>query len=55
MHAAVDAQDRCDLSSTSMVPSGIELLTSTGTLSSVRVGAVVPAPTRDTLRVGRPA
>ena len=35
------------LSSTSMVPSVIELLTSTGTLSSVLVGAVVPAPTRD--------
>src|SRR6476646_8077154 len=35
------------LSSTSMVPSVIELLTSTGTLSSVLVGAVVPALTRD--------
>ena len=32
-----------------MVPSVIELLTSTGTLSSVLVGAVVPAPTRDML------
>jgi len=30
-----------------MVPSVIELLTSTGTLSSVLVGAVVPALTRD--------
>ena len=34
------------------MPSVIELLTSTGTLSSVRVGAVVPAPTRLTLDVG---
>ena len=35
------------LSSTSMLASGIELLTSTGTLSSVLVAASVPAPTRD--------
>ena len=34
-----------------MVPSDIELLTSTGTLSSVRLGAVVPAPTRETLEL----